>query len=68
MNISDRFKSNEADFVGFITEIHILRYVDPIIMFFMSKNSQHSLVLEYIFVFMKTSNFSVIKHVKTCLI
>ena len=47
--LSGRLKSKESDFVGFITKIHILRFVDPICMFFMSKNSQHSVVLEYIF-------------------
>ena len=48
MKIIGRFKSKETDFVGFITKIHISRYVNPIFMFFMLKNSQHFVALEYI--------------------
>ena len=33
---------------GFITKIHISRYVDPIFMYFMAKKSQNSVVLEYV--------------------
>ena len=46
--ISGRFKSKQTHIVGFITKIHIRRYVRPI---FMSKNFQRSEVLEYIFAF-----------------
>ena len=46
--LSGRFKSKETDSVHFITKIHISRYVDSIFMFFMSKNSQNSVVLEYV--------------------
>ena len=41
-----RFKLKETDFVDFITKIHISSYVNPIFMFFMSKNLQYSIVLE----------------------
>ena len=47
-NILGHFKSKETDLAGFITKILILRYVNPIFIFFMTKNSQHSVVLEYI--------------------
>ena len=50
-------KSKEADFVGFITKIHISINVDQIFMFFMLKNSQHSVVLKFIFVFNKNRSF-----------
>ena len=46
---SGRFKSKETDFVDFFTRIHNLRYVNPIFMFFMSKNPQHSVVLDFFF-------------------
>ena len=52
-HISGHFKSKET----FITKIHISRYVDLIFMFFMSKNSQYSVVLEYLFVFTETAIF-----------
>ena len=55
--ISGRFKSKETDFLGFITKVHISRYVDPSFMLFMSQNLQHSVVLEYIF-------YNMLKHVK----
>ena len=46
-----RFKSKETDFLAFITKIHISRYVNPTFMAFMSKNLQHSEVLEWKIVF-----------------
>ena len=49
--LSGRLKSKKTDSVGFITKIHISRYVDPIFVFFMCKISQHSVVLAYIFDF-----------------
>ena len=52
-HLSGRFKSKETDFVSFITKNHISRYAYPIFMCFMSKNSQYSSVLEYIFVIYK---------------
>ena len=55
--LSGRFNSKETDFVGFISKIHISRYFIPIFMLFMTKTSQHSVVLEYIFVFTKTEIF-----------
>ena len=51
--LSGRLKSKETDFVGFIIKIHKSRYVNPIFMIFMSKNSQQSVLLEYKFVFTK---------------
>ena len=45
-----RFKSEVTDFVGYITKIHISSYVNPIFIFFMSKNSQYSVILEYIYI------------------
>ena len=42
----DHLKLKETDSVGFITKIHNSRYVNPIFVFFVSKNSQH-VVLEY---------------------
>ena len=42
--------SKETDFIGIIINIHISRYVNPIFMFFMWKNPQYSVVLEYIFI------------------
>ena len=30
LSVSGRFKSKETDFIGFITKIHISRYVNPI--------------------------------------
>ena len=33
-----RFKLKETDSVGFITKNHFSRYLNPIFMFFMSKN------------------------------
>ena len=45
-NLSGCFKSKETDFVGFITKIHILRYANPIFVFFIQKkNTQHYVVL-----------------------
>ena len=41
-----RFKSKETDFVGF-KKNNISRYIDPIFMLFMSKNSQHSFHLNF---------------------
>ena len=56
--LSGRFKSKETDFEGFITKIiHISRFVNQIFMFFMSKNLQHSVVLEYVFAFYKNRYF-----------
>ena len=46
--VLSRFKSKEVDFVGFITKIHVSRFVIPIFMFFKTKNSQHSVSLENI--------------------
>ena len=42
-------KHKEIEFVGFIIKINISRYENPILVFFMSKSSQRSVVLEYSF-------------------
>ena len=55
--LSGRYKSEETNFVGFIKKIHISRYLNPILMFFMSTNLQYSIVLEYIFGFYKNRYF-----------
>ena len=54
--LSGCFKLKETNFDGFITKIYISRFVNPIFMFFMSKNL-HSVALEYTIVVLITSQF-----------
>ena len=58
MNISGRFILKETDFVGFIYINSCFEIRKSKFYVFLSKNSQHSAVLEYIvFVFTKTTIF-----------
>ena len=50
--------NKNTDFVGSSTKINISSYIDSIFKFFMSKKSQHSVVLEYIFTFTETTIFT----------
>ena len=51
INLSGRFKSKETDFVGFIIQKFISWECKSNFYVFVSKNSQHYVVLEYILVF-----------------